>query len=210
LISAEIVAGLAGFCRSRIVTASRFSRPSMCVYRIVIFTSFVPQDHLDLGHIEAFLRQPCLHHMAQIMEAHISQSGPDGGTTKPFVDGAIAENLGIRASYCTRLQHGCQAFGHGDQAMPLAVDREEDFVQVPFVAWLGTSAPQLIGIRVTELPTPLADGLIGDEDPTDEQQRFDIAIAEAGAEIQPYRTADDLGRKAVVFVAIRWFGVFLR
>jgi hypothetical protein len=48
-----------------------------------------------------------------------------------------------------------------------------------------------------------ADGLIRGDDPTGEQQLFDIAITEVGAVIQPDPAADDAGREAVVLIAVR-------
>jgi hypothetical protein len=45
-------------------------------------------------------------------------------------------------------------------------------------------------------------GFIRDEDPTGEQQLFDIAIAEAETEIEPHRMADDLDREAVILIAV--------
>jgi hypothetical protein len=44
--------------------------------------------------------------------------------------------------------------------------------------------------------------LIGDDDPAREQQFFDIAVAEAEPEIEPYRVADDLYREAVILIAV--------
>jgi hypothetical protein len=43
----------------------------------------------------------------------------------------------------------------------LALDGEKHLVHVPFVTRSGTATPKLIGIRLTKLATPLADGLIG-------------------------------------------------
>ena len=92
---------------------------------------------------------------------------------------------------------------HGaPEVVPLAIDGEEDFIQMPFVAGSGTPAPELIGIGLPELPAPFADGFIGHDDPTGEQQLFDVAIAEAEAEIEPHRMADDLGREPVVLVRL--------
>jgi hypothetical protein len=89
--------------------------------------------------------------------------------------------------------------------VPLAIDREEDLVQVPRVARSGTPAPELIGKILTKLQTPLADGFIRDDDFPGAQQLFDIAIAEAEAEIQPHRMTDDLGWEAVMLVTVgRW------
>ena len=56
------------------------------------------------------------------------------------------------------------------EIMALPIDRKEDFIQMPLVAWLRASASELIGISLAEFPTPLADRLIGDDDPAREQQ----------------------------------------
>jgi hypothetical protein len=61
-------------------------------------------------------------------------------------------------------------------------------------------ATELIRVLLPKLAAPLADGLIRDDDPTAEQQLFDVPIAEAEAVIQPYAMTDDLGREAVVCV----------
>jgi hypothetical protein len=65
---------------------------------------------------------------------------------------------------------------------------------------------RLIGVRLAECPTRFADGLIGDDDPTGEQEFFDLVIAEAEPEIEPNGVADDLDREAVVLIAAdRWW-----
>jgi hypothetical protein len=56
-----------------------------------------------------------------------------------------------------------------------------------------------------ELLAPLADRLIRDDHPAGEQEFFDIAIAEAKTEIEPYCVADDLDWEAVVLIGVdRW------
>ena len=72
------------------------------------------------------------------------------------------------------------------EIMALALNGEKDLIQVPLVARPGTPAPELIGIWLPELAAPLPDGFIRDDHPTGEQEFFDIAVAEAEAEIQPY------------------------
>ena len=52
---------------------------------------------------------------------------------------------------------------------------------MPLVARTGTPPPECIGILLAELVAPLADGFVGHEDPLDEQQLLDIAVAEAEA-----------------------------
>jgi hypothetical protein len=66
-------------------------------------------------------------------------------------------------------------------------------------------ASQLVGIALTEFTTPFPDGFVRDNDSPAEQQLLDIAIAQAKAEIEPHRMADDLGWKAVILVTVdRW------
>jgi hypothetical protein len=96
---------------------------------------------------------------------------------------------------------------HGTpQIVTVSVHGEKDLIEVPLVARLGTPASELIGIRLTELSAPFADGLIRDEDPTCEQELFHIPVAEAEAEVQPDTVADDLSRETVVCVRVGWCG----
>ncbi len=60
------------------------------------------------------------------------------------------------------------------QIRALAIDRQKHLIQVPLVTWMRTSAPELIGIRLPKLHTPLADRFIGHDHPTCKQQLFDI------------------------------------
>src|SRR5919109_4326541 len=59
----------------------------------------------------------------------------------------------------------------------LPVDRQKHLIQVPFVAWLGASTLQLIRVILPKLPTPLADGFMGDVDPAFAQQFMHVAVA---------------------------------
>jgi hypothetical protein len=96
---------------------------------------------------------------------------------------------------------------HGPpEIMALPIEREEDFIQMPLVASPGPSMPEPIRIGLAEFAAPLADGLIGHDNPTGEQEFFHIAVAQAEAEVQPDTMADDLGWKAMVLVLIsRWW-----
>jgi hypothetical protein len=87
------------------------------------------------------------------------------------------------------------------QVMALAIDRQEDLIQVPLVPWLRATASQPIGVVLPKLPTPLADGLMGHHNPTGEHHLFYVAVTQAEAIIQPDAMTDDLARKAVIFVA---------
>ena len=73
---------------------------------------------------------------------------------------------------------------------------------MPFVAWLGASTLQLIGVVLPKFQTPLADGFMGDVDTAFKEQLLDIAVAQREAVIEPDAMADDLAGKAVMFVAL--------
>ena len=88
------------------------------------------------------------------------------------------------------------------QIVPLPIDREKHLITVPLVAWLGAPALQLIGILLAKCATPLADGLIGRDHPTNKEKFLHIAVAEAELIIQPDPMADNLGRKAAVLVTV--------
>jgi hypothetical protein len=72
------------------------------------------------------------------------------------------------------------------------VNRQEDFIEVPLITWLGTSTLQLIGVVLPKLQTPLADGFMG---------HVNTAFAQQFLHIEPDTMADDLAGKAVIFVA---------
>jgi hypothetical protein len=88
------------------------------------------------------------------------------------------------------------------QIVTRTTDREKHLVQVPLVAGPGAPTSELIDIRLSEFSAPLPDRLVGDDDATGEQELFHITVAETEPEIQPDAVADNLGREAVVLVAV--------
>ena len=86
------------------------------------------------------------------------------------------------------------------EVVPLTPNRQKDLIQMPLITSLGTPAPQLIGLRLPELPARLPDGFVRHHDPAGEQERFDITVAEAEPVVQPHAMADDLGWKPMMFV----------
>ena len=83
-----------------------------------------------------------------------------------------------------------------------ASDRDEDLIQVPFVAWSGTLTAQLVGIGLPKLPAPVAYRLIRQDDPTCRHQLLDVSVAQAEAEIQPDCMADNLGWEAMALIQV--------
>jgi hypothetical protein len=90
---------------------------------------------------------------------------------------------------------------HGAPQIPLlAVDSNEDFIQMPVVAQPSLSSLQSPSIVETELLTPLTDRFIGYDDAALGEKLFDIPETQAEAMISPHRIADDLGREPIAGV----------
>jgi hypothetical protein len=83
------------------------------------------------------------------------------------------------------------------QPVPMLVDRERIFVQVPLVAASRMAPMQLACQQWAELAAPEPDGLITDLDAPLGEQLFDIAMAEREAVVQPHSVSDDLGWETV-------------
>ena len=88
------------------------------------------------------------------------------------------------------------------EIVPLLIDRDAHFVQMPLITRPRTPASELKGIRLAAFPTLLTDRFVGDDDATDEEDLFHITVAQREAEIQPDSVADDLTREPVVFAEI--------
>ena len=82
-----------------------------------------------------------------------------------------------------------------------ALDRYEDFIQIPGVAQPASSAPQRPGVVEPERLTPVADGFVRDGDAALSQQIFHITETQAEAVVEPNSMADDLAGKAETVVA---------
>jgi hypothetical protein len=86
--------------------------------------------------------------------------------------------------------------------MPLAIDGDQDLVQVPFVTGPRSAAAYLIGIILPELLTPATDRFVGDLDTTFEKDFLNVSVAQGEPIIEPDAMANDLRWKAVVFVSV--------
>ncbi len=89
------------------------------------------------------------------------------------------------------------------QIMASPVDREEDFIHIPFVARPGPSAPQCIRIRLPELLAPIPYRFIGQRDAAFGHEFFDVPITQAKAKVEPDTMANDLRREPMALV---WIG----
>ena len=90
---------------------------------------------------------------------------------------------------------------HGTpEILLLAIDSNEDLIQVPVVAEPSLSSLQFPSIVRTELLTPLSNRLIGHDDSPLGEKILDISEAQAEAMVSPDRIADDLARETIAGV----------
>ncbi|MGK7911298.1 MAG: hypothetical protein AB4050_07430 [Synechococcus sp.] len=84
--------------------------------------------------------------------------------------------------------------------MEFTIDEESDFIKMTFVASMGKSTFQLIGIGLAELVTPSTDGLIAKWYTSLSREFFNISVTQTKSEIEPDRVADDYPWKSVANV----------
>ena len=87
------------------------------------------------------------------------------------------------------------------QVVPLSLDGQEEFVQVPDVLQPSVPAPEISGIPWTRFPTLLPDGFVGGHHTSFGKEFLDIPEAQAEAVIEPDGMTDDLRRESVSAVA---------
>ena len=79
----------------------------------------------------------------------------------------------------------------------MAVDSDEELVQIPGIAEAPLSPFQFPNVVWTELLTPASNRFIRDGDVSLSQQIFHITEAQTEAMIEPYGVADDFRRETV-------------
>ena len=82
----------------------------------------------------------------------------------------------------------------------LAVDSDEEFVQIPGITEASLFLLKTSGIVGSEFPAPLSDGFVRNNDSAFGQKIFNITEAQTEAMIDPYGVADDFRREAVSLV----------
>src|SRR5262245_36606393 len=122
---------------------------------------FHTRQDLALGRAVAlqFVRDDHPWHVGQALEQLLEEFL--GGVLVPPTLHQYSQNVAV-------LIHG------PPQIVTLAVNGEKDLIKMPCVAWLRTTAPEPIRIRLAEFATPLPDRFVGDDDPSGEQQLLDI------------------------------------
>jgi hypothetical protein len=89
--------------------------------------------------------------------------------------------------------------------MTLLVDGEKDGIEMPLITGAWATATELVRIRWPQLLAPIAHGLVCAHDTAFRHERFDSAVAQAAAAIQPHTVADDLCGKAMALIRVRWW-----
>jgi hypothetical protein len=86
------------------------------------------------------------------------------------------------------------------EPMLLAVDRNDNFVEMPFVTKLRRALADFVGEVAPEFPGPTPNRFITDNDAASGQKIFDHPQAEWKAEIQPNCVSDHFGGKAMAAI----------
>jgi hypothetical protein len=109
--------------------------------------------------------------------------------------------LGVAPRLDDLIEHIAILINRPSQPVFLAKDRDHDFVEMPNIATVWSLAPEAVSIVWLKLQSPAADRLVGDENTALEQHLLDQLQAQRKPEVQPHSMGDDLGWKAVTFVA---------
>jgi hypothetical protein len=83
-----------------------------------------------------------------------------------------------------------------------ALERQKNFIQMPWVPRLRATAPQPIGVIVPKLPTPWTDGFMGHGEAAFQQELFHVTGAQGEAISEPAPMAKDVSGNPVVFVTL--------
>jgi hypothetical protein len=113
---------------------------------------------------------------------------------EPLCGALITMRLDQDVDYVAVLIHGAP------QILLLAVDPNEDLVQVPVVSEPSLASLQFPSILRTELLAPAPDGLIRHDDSPLGEKILHISEAQTEAMVRPDRIADDLGRETIAGV----------
>ena len=124
------------------------------------------------------------------LTAQQSAKEPLGGTL-------IAARLQQNIDEITVLNHGTS------KILLLAVDSEEEVVQIPGITEASLFLLKTSGIVGSEFPAPLADGLVRNNDSAFGQKIFHITEAQTEAMKDPNGIANDFRREAVSAVTDR-------
>jgi len=173
--------------------AGRLVRILRAIIKIPVLTMFHPGEDLPLGSSRA------LEFVGDDHARDVGQAFTE--LAKELLGGSL-----VPTALDQDIQDVALLIDRPPQIVTFALDRQKYFIHLPLVTRPGAAAPELIGIVLSELAAPLANGFIGHAHAAFQQQLFNIAEAQAEVEVQPHRMAEDLYRKAVVLLVLsgRW------
>ena len=86
--------------------------------------------------------------------------------------------MGVAISLNQDVEHIPVLVDRSPQVVPLTPDPNEDLVHVSDIAELALTTLELASVSRSELPTPLSDGLIGDDDATLREEFLQVTEAQ--------------------------------
>ena len=112
--------------------------------------------------------------------------------------------VGIVPGLNEDVEHNAILIDRAPKVVLHALDPDEHLIEVPLVSWPRPAAAQAIGEIRAEFLAPPSHRLVGDDNASFSQDQLHIAQAEAEYVVQPHGMADDLGRKSMTIVGVRW------
>ena len=157
------------------------------VFEVPVLPMFHPRKDFALGGAVArqFVGDEYPWHVHQALEELTEEF-----LRRPLIPAALHQDI----KYVPILIYGTP------EITAFAFDGEEHFIHMPFVAGPRPAATELIGIQLAKLAAPLPNRFIGHAHAAFEQYFLHIAEAEAEAEVQPHRMANDFAREPVILI----------
>jgi hypothetical protein len=160
------------------------------------FRSVIRIDGIDVSHRGYDGAMGCI-----IASQFVSDQPPwftplafEQAAEKPFRRALIATPLHQEINGITVLVDG------PPQIVPLSLNGDKDFINVPRVAEASLSFFQFASIIRAKLLAPLSNGFIGDGDTTFGEEFFDFTKTQAESMVEPHGVTDNFRGKPVTLV----------
>ena len=111
--------------------------------------------------------------------------------------------MGIQISLNQDIDHVPVLVYGAPQIVPLPSGIHEDLVQLPYISQATAAMSEGSRELRAELPRPLANSLVGDENTTFGQKVLDVSETQTESVIQPHCVTDDLRRESVSMLEVR-------
>jgi hypothetical protein len=98
------------------------------------------------------------------------------------------------------IEHVPVLINRSPQVVALALDGQKYFIKMPLISRARAATPELIGVLLAKLATPLADRFIRHDDSAFQEHFLHVAETQTEAKVQPHRVANNLDRKPVILI----------